>query len=725
MSVHLFIIGFISILGQVAVLRELNVAFYGIELIYLLAIGCWLLGTGAGALLGQSDKAASPSTVLLLLLLFALLLPLDIVFIRGIRRIFDAVPGAYLPFHKQIAGMLAALVPLGMILGLLFQRAAKIYMSAGKSLALAYGIESLGAVAGGLASTLFLKFGLQNFPTALWCAAISSLFVTAFSFLSIPNLSRISKYKVNPIISISSLIISIVLVIIISNSSVADMKMTRWNHPHLTASCDTPYGRVTVTSLENQTAVYENDAVSFETEGTTAEEFVQLAAVQHPRPEKILILCGGMEGIVSEALKLHPRKVDYIELNGKLLTLTAPFVPETVRRSLADEAVTVVIGDPRQMIQTSDRYDLILLGMPDPVSGQTNRFYTREFFRIVSDHLEPDGIFALRLRSAENFWPEQLTLRNASIVGALQSIFPDFLLLPGTTNLVFAAMDSLSRDPVLLSARYESRNIIGRLVSSNYIHYLYTNDRFFEINRRSFRQAPLNRDERPVCYHYALSIWLSKFFPQLLSSPGTDRTDNRSGRWYAAIAVVVIAALFAVFRRRKIIRLSLLAGLAGFGGMLLESLLILQYQVKEGVLYQDIGLLLMVFMLGMTVGALAVDFSKKKLISRRGTGVCLLVLFGLTALTAAAWIHLSIPVSLAAVCLFLGLSGFSVAAVFSYASLTEGGERFRLISPLYAADLIGGGLGTVVGSLLLIPLIGLTGTALSAFLITLLAFILV
>jgi hypothetical protein len=38
-SLSLFIIGLISILGQVVLLRELNVALYGVELFYILALG--------------------------------------------------------------------------------------------------------------------------------------------------------------------------------------------------------------------------------------------------------------------------------------------------------------------------------------------------------------------------------------------------------------------------------------------------------------------------------------------------------------------------------------------------------------------------------------------------------------------------------------------------------------------------------------------------------------
>ncbi len=42
MTFHLFLVGLVSMLAQVVILRELNVAFYGVELIYILAIGAWL-----------------------------------------------------------------------------------------------------------------------------------------------------------------------------------------------------------------------------------------------------------------------------------------------------------------------------------------------------------------------------------------------------------------------------------------------------------------------------------------------------------------------------------------------------------------------------------------------------------------------------------------------------------------------------------------------------------
>ena len=48
--VSLFLTGFVSLIGQIVLLRELNVAFFGVELIYLIALGVWLLLTALGTI---------------------------------------------------------------------------------------------------------------------------------------------------------------------------------------------------------------------------------------------------------------------------------------------------------------------------------------------------------------------------------------------------------------------------------------------------------------------------------------------------------------------------------------------------------------------------------------------------------------------------------------------------------------------------------------------------
>lgn len=705
MAVQLFTLGFLSLLSQVVILRELSVASYGIELIYLLAMGFWLFGTGAGSALARRRGVSSAAPLYFLLILFAVMLPLEMVFVRAMRLLFGAVTGSYLSFPSQLGGIALAVLPCGILLGLFFPWAASLYMQKSRSLASAYAVECAGAAAGGLASTLFLRIGLQNLAIALMCALFSATTVVFLIGRASHNALPFRKVLLS-----SSVALSLLLLFALVLSSRLDEQMTGWNHPFLLYSWDTPYGRVSVTRHEGQVSVYENDALSFETEGTSAEEFVHPALLEHAAPRTVLLLGGGLEGAVREAMKHSPERIDYIELNGRLLTGVAPLLPDS--GMIAANSVHLRVADPRRELERLRRFDVILVAMPDPASASANRYYTREFFMLVRSHLNDHGVLAFRLRSAENYWTAPLALRNASIVGALKDVFPDVVVLPGASNVVIAGKDHLIRDPETLETRFAERRLRTRLVTPPYLRYLLTNDRFSEIaTRLSAESAPQNVDARPVSFSYATTVWLSKFMPRLFTA---RFTLARVFAEHQVVLLIAIAAIIAIvsklFCQDPSRRAILLAGIAGFCGMLVETALILRYQVKTGVLYQNIGLLLTLFMLGLTLGAWGADRKARRAVLRRRSGPVFIMVFVLTAGMVAWMIRADLGASLLPTGILLAICGISVAAVFTYASALAGWNQSRSASRLYGADLIGGGIGTLLGTLVWIPLAGLAAT---------------
>jgi hypothetical protein len=152
--------------------------------------------------------------------------------------------------------------------------------------------------------------------------------------------------------------------------------------------------------------------------------------------------------------------------------------------------------------------------------------------------------------------------------------------------------------------------------------------------------------------------------------------------------------------------------------MIFETLLILQYQVKSGVLYQDIGLLLTAFMAGMATGAPAMVRAAGPVLA----GVRLRPALG--RMTAAGFVLLGLllffgvragafgGILSAGVLLFL--SGFLVSALFAYAGLDNTPDQKRAAPRLLASDLLGGGIGSAVASLFAIPFLGMDQTALAA-----------
>jgi spermidine synthase len=237
-------------------------------------------------------------------------------------------------------------------------------------------------------------------------------------------------------------------------------------------------------------------------------------------------------------------------------------------------------------------------------------------------------------------------------------------------------------------------------------------------------QVPANSDARPVCYAYTLMLWLSKFYPR------AGRFDPTGGVWSAharaawlwglGAAGVLLAWLLA---RRPPWRGPAVVAVAGAAGMLTESLVLLAYQAREGALYQDLGLLLMVFMAGLALGAAAVNRLAWGRLGRRagralGAGALLGV--AVVCLLLAARLGSGGGMGLAEAGLWLVAAGMVSAAVFASASHAAR-DQARAVGPLYGADLLGGGVASLLGSLALIPMLGLSGAALLTAVVALIA----
>lgn len=697
--------GAISILAQVVLLRELQVAFYGSELIYILALGVWLLGTAFGALLGRRNATPNPRHICGLLIALAVLLPGLVVATRSLRLLFGAMPGTYLGFGEQIVGMILVLTPAGLGLGVLFVWAAELYVAPGRLLAAAYGIESIGGLAGGGLGTLLVYLGAQNLTAAMLCGALAIAASWAWRDATLPwRLARV--------------LVAVILVMGLSSSAHLDHALTERNHPRLVVSRDSPYSRTTITRTAGQISVFQNDALAFESEGVDAEELVHLAALQHPAPKRVLLLGGAITGAVTEILQHRPERVDLVELDAVLLASATPLLPERIRQPLRDPAVRISIADPRAFLAEAETYDLILIAMPEPESGQANRFYTREMFRLCQAHLRTRGILALRLRGAENLWTPPEVRRTASILRALDEVFAETLVLPGTANLLLASDLPLAHRPEPLQERLRQRSVTTRLISAPYIEYALTNDRVAQVaGLLAAATAPTNTDTSPVCYQVTLIMWLAKFFPVAafydLSTAGKPTVGLVA---LAAAAALGLAGLFVILRRWPTSRRLAVAMVAGFAGLLLETVLILSYQIQRGVLYGDLGLLLMMFMAGLAGGGLAFD----RIAHRREEpglphwlGRLLIAVFVLLCLIVFGSMRMRWATGLLGTSVLLAASGFGVAGLFVYASLAAGSPaQARVVSPLYAADLIGGSIGCVTGTLIFIPVLGLGGSSL-------------
>jgi hypothetical protein len=298
-----------------------------------------------------------------------------------------------------------------------------------------------------------------------------------------------------------------------------------------------------------------------------------------------------------------------------------------------------------------------------------------------------------------------------SVYRAVKAIFPEMVVLPGGTNIFVASKDPLTVDPSLLAERLQTRGIRTRIVSAAYLRYLYTNDRFRDVaGILEAGTAPVNTDARPICYQYTIMIWLSKFLQSshIMDSAWLESLGSRR----AILVWLISLSLPALWLSRTgwPTRRTVLTGVAGFAGMVSETILILHFQAKNGILFQDVGVLLTSFMTGLAWGASVMAGMGRH--ASRGLGVGIFIAFVVLNALIGVGINANVGSGLASSLCLLIIAGFLVAGVFGYASIQETSNQGNVITPLYSADLIGGALGSLLASLIMVPIAGLSVTAL-------------
>ncbi len=684
--------------------------FQGSELITLVGLGGWLLGSGLGAALGRSRGGRHPLLIRLLLLGVGALLPASVAGARALRQLTDATPGASLALPTQLLGAALILLPSALLAGALFRLAARAWIEPDRSLARAYGIESIGALLGGSASTGLVLAGMGN----LALASLTALLAVGAAALPGPGQRRWLRGL--------TVLASVALALVLAGSGPLDRALTRMDHPALLASRDTPYGRVTVDQRGEQVVVFLDGALSFESQSVDAEAFVHPAALQVETPRRVLLLGGVGQGVLPPLLQHRPERVDLVEPDLALVDLLRRHLPDAERWALDDPAVRLHIDDPRRFLAVPGRYDLILVAQPEPSTAAASRTLTAEFFASCAEHLAPGGVLAFQLAGAENLWTPTLAWRNAGIRHALTASLDDVLVLPGATNTWLASRAPLERSPGPLTRRLVARAIQAELVSEPWLAYQLSNDRLAGVEALLVSTpAPANRDDRPSSSSLTLLLWLGRFDPRLAMvdpAPLLQRAQALTPGGLGAAGLLLLG-LAGLARRRGPSRRFALAVLAGLLGMLLESSLLMRFQIEQGVLPGHLGLLLGAFMGGLTVGAIGIDAALVRLdpgeepppwlrwsVAGASMGIC--------ALTLAAPL---VATGLLQSGVLLLLAGAATAAIFGLATRIGLPDQAGVAGSLYAADLLGGCAGVLLATTLLLPLLGLTATGVTALLV--------
>ena len=145
-----------------------------------------------------------------------------------------------------------------------------------------------------------------------------------------------------------------------------------------------------------------------------------IGAILHPKPEKALVIGLGT-GSTAGWLAAVPtiKKVDVFELEPAILRVARACAPVN-QNALENSKLKVRIGDAREsLLTTQEKYDLIASEPSNPYRAGVASLFTREYYRAVSNRLQPGGLF---LQWVQAYEVDTETIE--TVYATLHTVFP-------------------------------------------------------------------------------------------------------------------------------------------------------------------------------------------------------------------------------------------------------------------------------------------------------------
>jgi spermidine synthase len=687
MRLAVIALGATSMGAQIIVLREGLALAYGNELVVGVLLGSWLTLTGLGAYAGRWTFPATRSTSSTLpILILAAILPIITVVAAILLRVSLFPPGTMLDLPAILTGCLILLSPFCIISGIGFvifsslSRRERWANSGSEIVGRVYGWEAVGSFVGGLCVSVLMILLVSSID-ALLMLLLADLCIC----LMIASRARSRPWMVT---------IGLLILCFAAGRGFLDLdwivREQLFRGQDLLEYHNTPFGALAVTSQGEQHNIFQNGVlVGSSDDVVSREEAVHYALAQRPEARTVLMISGGASGTLHELMKYPATRTDYLEIDPAMVNVVrqhAGGIPPLGVDITSQDAILFL-----QRIQK--RYDVVLLVLSDPSTIQNNRYFTVEFFRRVKEKLSREGVVSWSISSSADYLGEEARQVRSVLFATGKAVFKNVLLVPGERDYFLASDGPLD---IRIGHAIEAAHIPTVYVNRSYIDDSRLEERSNDMLQTIDVDAPLNTDFSPVSTLWQLRFWL---------------------RYFESPAVLPLALLLACFLaitiRPNVLSVGVFA--IGMGGMTLEVILLLGFQIICGYLYQMTGVLLTVFMGGLAVGAHAALWRGRKpgyVSLAFAQGAIAVVAFVIPSVLC--WIRSSTLATPIVYLLFLTVM-FSVSllsgAAFAIGAALKVGDLTAAASELYGSDLSGSAFAAFLVSALLIPWIGFRGAS--------------
>ncbi|MEE6177596.1 polyamine aminopropyltransferase [Mycobacterium sp. 050134] len=315
-----------------------------------------------------------------------------------------------------IGGLVGAEVPL--LMTLLQRGRTAGPADTGRTLANLNAADYLGALLGGLVWPFVL---LPQLGMIRGAAATGIINLAAAAVVAVFLLRRVVSVR-QLATALCALVaaLAVLATLLVRSADVETTSRQRLYADPIIAYRHTPYQEIVVTRRGTDMRLYLDGGLQF----STRDEYRYTESLVYPAlgagARSVLVLGGG-DGLAARELLRQPgvQKIVQVELDPEVIALARTTMREANGGALDNPRVAVIIDDAMTWLRRGavDRFDAILVDLPDPDTPVLGRLYSTEFYALVAHALAPGGLMVVQAGSPFStpaaFWRTVSSVRAA------------------------------------------------------------------------------------------------------------------------------------------------------------------------------------------------------------------------------------------------------------------------------------------------------------------------
>lgn len=453
---------------------------------YSITIGLYMSAMGIGSYLSKKIKKDLFNKFIFVELLTGVL--------GGFSTLVLFLSNIYTNIYYLI--MYALIIGIGILVGLEIPILTRIIEENNSNirvnLANIFTFDYIGGLVGSLAFPLFL-FPKLGFITTALCIGTINILVSLIILLKykkhIKNANKI-------LIGVIGVLV-IIIISLLSGDKITKLIEGGLYRDDIILSEQTMYQKIVITKHKDDLRLFLDGNLQFSSvdEYRYHEALVHVPFLYTSNHERVLILGGGDGLAVREVLKYDDvKEIVLVDIDPEMTKLCSENeeIKKLNNNSLKSEKLKVINEDAYKYVQeNNDRFDVIIIDLPDPNNETLNKLYTNVFYNYIKANLTETGVAVTQSTSPyyarKSFWCINKTAKTQ-----FENVIPYHLQVPTFGEWGFNLMFNGQRkmQELNVQTKYLTKENINSL-------FIFGADEQFDLN-----QVEVNEMFKPSLIEY-------------------------------------------------------------------------------------------------------------------------------------------------------------------------------------------------------------------------------